>query len=198
MGKNKDDKWVVRWQDDFIHAGARFELLDRKGKHKGCLEILSQPQIECDENEGYVNIKIKAACIGPDGQPMSGENIMRSYDANRLESKRLLYESLISFRFVLEQLIRCLEERLYMPEYFVRLENSRSSVLFHYILLERQMNDAFPDYMVRLRRIVFILDEAFEMAIERLGNQDIYTKSIELFREALSKVEHLVHTIEER
>jgi hypothetical protein len=52
--------------------------------------------------------------------------------------------------------------------------------------------------MVRLRRIVFILDEAFEMSIERLGNQDIYTKSIELFREALSKVEHLVHTIEER
>ena len=60
------------------------------------------------------------------------------------------------------------------------------------------MAEAFPDYMVRLRRIVFILDEAFEMSIERLGNQDIYTKSIELFREALSKVEHLVHTIEER
>ena len=198
MGKNKDDKWIVRWQDDFIHTGAKFELLDRKGKHKGCLEMLSQPQIECDENEGYVTVKMKAACIGPDGQPMSGVNIMRAYDSDRMESKILLYESLRSFRFILEQLIRCLEEKLYMPEYFVRLENSRSSVLFHYILLERQMTDAFPDYMVRLRRIVFILDEAFEMSIERQGNQDIYTTSIELFREALNKVSHLVKTIEER
>lgn len=198
MGKKKEDKWIVRWQDDFIHKGARFELLDRKGNYKGRLEMLSHPQIECDENEGYVTIKIQAGCIDPNGQPMSGVNIMRAYDSNNLESKRLLYKSLISFRFVLDQLLRSLEEKLYVPEYFVCLENSRSSVLFHYILLERQMAEAFPDYMVRLRRIVFILDEAFELSIEKLGNQDIYTKSIELFREALNKIEHLVHMIEER
>lgn len=195
MGKRKDDKWVVRWQDDFVHSGARFDLLDRKGHYMGRLEMLSHPQIECDENEGYVTIKIKAACIDPNGQPMSALNIMKSHDSSKLESRRLLYESLISFRFVLEQLLRSLEEKLYIPEFFVRLENSRSTVLFHYILLERQMAEVFPDYLVRLRRIVFILDEAFEGSIEKLENQDIYTRSIELFRDALSKVRHLIEVI---
>jgi hypothetical protein len=198
MGKRKDDKWVVRWQDDFVHSGARFDLLDRKGHYMGRLEMLSQPQIECGENEGYVTIRIKAACIAPDGQPMSGANIMKSYDSGKLESRRVLHESLISFRFVLEQLLRSLEEKLHIPEYFVRLENSRSSVLFHYILLERQMVDAFPEYMVRLQRIVFTLDEAFEMSIEKIGEKDIYTRSVELFRDALRRIKELEVTISEK
>jgi hypothetical protein len=91
-----------------------------------------------------------------------------------------------------------LEEKLHLPEYFNRVENSRSSVLFHYVLLEKQMAEAFPEYLVRLRRIVFILDEAFEMSIEKLNNLDIYTKSIQLFREALSKVRDLETAITDK
>jgi hypothetical protein len=60
------------------------------------------------------------------------------------------------------------------------------------------MAEAFPEYLVRLRRIVFILDEAFEMSIEKLNNLDIYTKSIQLFREALSKVRDLETAITDK
>ena len=91
-----------------------------------------------------------------------------------------------------------MEEKLHLPEYFNRVENSRSSVLFHYVLLEKQMAEAFPEYIVRLQRIVFTLDEAFEMSIEKLGNKDIYTRSIELFRDALKRIKELEGTISEK
>ena len=60
------------------------------------------------------------------------------------------------------------------------------------------MAEAFPEYLVRLRRIVFLLDEAFEMSIEKLGNQDIYTKSIQQFKEAFAKIRELETTITEK
>lgn len=198
MGKKKEDKWVVRWMDNYLHKGARFDLLDMKGNWKGCLEILSQPRIECDENDGYVTISIKACCNDEKGNPISGINISRAQYSDIMEARHQLYEGLVSFRYVLSQLITVIEEVLYVPEYFNRLENSRSSVLFHYILLEKQMAEAFPEYLVRLRRIVFILDEAFEMSVEKLGEQDIYTRSIQLFREAFGKIKDLEQTIREK
>lgn len=198
MAKDKGSKWVVRWMDDYIHKGARFDLMDMKGNRQGRLELLSIPQIECDENEGYVTIKIKACCNDENGNPISGLNISRSLYNDITMAKHQLYDGLVSFRYVLEQLIISLEEKLHLPEYFNRVENSRSSVLFHYVLLEKQMAEAFPEYLVRLRRIVFILDEAFEMSIEKLNNLDIYTKSIQLFREALSKVRDLETAITDK
>jgi hypothetical protein len=42
------------------------------------------------------------------------------------------------------------------------------------------------------------LDEAFEMSIEKLGNKDIYTRSIELFRDALKRIKELEGTISEK
>jgi hypothetical protein len=60
------------------------------------------------------------------------------------------------------------------------------------------MAEAFPEYLVRLRRIVFLLDEAFEMSIEKLGSQDIYTKSIQQFKEAFAKIQELETTISEK
>lgn len=198
MAKDKGAKWVVRWMDDYIHKGARFDLMDMKGHRKGRLELLSIPQIECDENEGYVTITIKACCNDEKGNPISGLNISRSQYNDITMAKHQLYDGLVSFRYVLEQLILSLEEKLHLPEYFNRVENSRSSVLFHYVLLEKQMAEAFPEYLVRLRRIVFTLDEAFEMSIEKLDNLDIYTKSIQLFREALSKVRDLETAITDK
>ena len=198
MGKIKEDRWVVRWIDDYIHKGARFDLLDMKGDYKGRLEILSAPRIECDENEGYVTIKIKACCNDEAGNPLSGRQIAKTQYCDIVENRRQVYEVIISFRYVLEQAINSLEEKLYLPEYFNRIENSRSSILFHYIMLEKQMAEAFPEYMVRLQRIVFTLDEAFEMSIEKLGNKDIYTRSIELFRDALKRIKELEGTISEK
>ena len=198
MAKDKGAKWVVRWMDDYIHKGARFDLMDMKGNRKGRLELLSIPQIKCDENEGYVTITIKACCNDENGNPISGLNISRSQYNDITMAKHQLYDGLVSFRYVLEQLILSLEEKLHLPEYFNRVENSRSSVLFHYVLLEKQMAEAFPEYLVRLRRIVFTLDEAFEMSIEKLDNLDIYTKSIQLFREALSKVRDLETAITDK
>ncbi len=198
MAKDKGAKWLVRWMDDYIHKGARFDLMDMKGNRKGRLELLSIPQIECDENEGYVIITIKACCNDEKGNPISGLNISRSQYNDITMAKHQLYDGLVSFRYVLEQLILSLEEKLHLPEYFNRVENSRSSVLFHYVLLEKQMAEAFPEYLVRLRRIVFTLDEAFEMSIEKLDNLDIYTKSIQLFREALSKVRDLETAITDK
>ena len=198
MAKDKGSKWVVRWMDDYIHKGARFDLMDMKGNRKGRLELLSIPQIGCDENEGYVTITIKACCNDEKGNPISGLNISRSQYNDITMAKHQLYDGLVSFRYVLEQLILSLEEKLHLPEYFNRVENSRSSVLFHYVLLEKQMAEAFPEYLVRLRRIVFTLDEAFEMSIEKLDNLDIYTKSIQLFREALSKVRDLETAITDK
>ena len=198
MAKDKGAKWVVRWMDDYIHKGARFDLMDMKGNRKGRLELLSIPQIKCDENEGYVTITIKACCNDENGNPISGLNISRSQYNDITMAKHQLYDGLVSFRYVLEQLILSLEEKLHLPEYFNRVENSRSSVLFHYVLLEKQMAEAFPEYLVRLRRIVFTLDEAFEMSIEKLDNLDIYTKSIQLFREALSKVQDLETAITDK
>lgn len=198
MAKDKGAKWVVRWMDDYIHKGARFDLMDMKGNRKGRLELLSVPLIECDENEGYVTITIKACCNDENGNPISGLNISRSQYNDITMAKHQLYDGLVSFRYVLEQLILSLEEKLHLPEYFNRVENSRSSVLFHYVLLEKQMAEAFPEYLVRLRRIVFTLDEAFEMSIEKLDNLDIYTKSIQLFREALSKVRDLETAITDK
>lgn len=198
MSKKKEDKWVVRWMDDYVHKGARYDLLDMKGNWKGRLEILSQPEIEYSENEGYVTIKMKACCNDEDGNPISGRNISRSQYSELYEIRHQLYDGLVSFRYVLEHLVESLEEKLYLPEYFNRVENSRSSVLFHYVLLEKQMAEAFPEYLVRLRRIVFLLDEAFEMSIEKLGSQDIYTKSIQQFKEAFAKIQELETTISEK
>lgn len=45
MAKDKGAKWVVRWMDDYIHKGARFDLMDMKGNRKGRLELLSIPQM---------------------------------------------------------------------------------------------------------------------------------------------------------
>ena len=198
MAKDKGAKWVVRWMDDYIHKGARFDLMDMKGNRKGRLELLSIPQIKCDENEGYVTITIKACCNDENGNPISCQNISSSQYNDITMAKHLLNDGLVSFRYVLEQLILSLEEKLHLPEYFNRVENSRSSVLFHYVLLEKQMAEAFPEYLVRLRRIVFTLEESFEMSIEKLDNLDIYTKSIQLFREALSKVQDLETAITDK
>ena len=189
MKKNNDI--IIRWNTDSIHPGARFDILDRKGREVGRVELLSMPIIEPTENEGYVNLKIKAACIGKDGEPMTRVQLRKEYYLDPIDENIELSEVLTSFRVMLEHLIWSLERDLRISEIYHKWENIRNSFFFHYILLERRIADLYPSYLVRIRRIATIADEGWEQIMNRYAYGQRDGDVVDYFRSALEMLNML-------
>ena len=79
---NENQNWIVDWRSDYIRRGARFVIKDKEGNSQGRLEFLSKPEIEFGDNNGYVTVKIRAACIGSDGKPVTNVKLEKEVGDN--------------------------------------------------------------------------------------------------------------------
>ena len=183
----------IDWRSDYIHEGARFDIRDRKGNLQGRLEFLSNPEIDFGDNNGYVTVKIRAGCIGSDGKPVANVKLEKMIECDTVnEEKYELVMALDSFRFVLWSLIAEMDNNQYVHEFVYRLESSRNTLFFHYVLLERQMARVYPQYLVRIRRIAESLDEAFEKMYNTFYDKEPMENSIEQFKSALKQLNELI------
>ena len=102
----ENQNWIVDWRSDYIRRGARFVIKDKEGNSQGRLEFLSKPEIEFGDNNGYVTVKIRAACIGSDGKPVTNVKLEKEFESYEVNADRYdLIMALDSFRFVLLSLI---------------------------------------------------------------------------------------------
>lgn len=162
MTKEQKDGMRVEWGSDYIHQGARFPIVNRKGDFLGQIEILSEPEVKCCPEDGYVTIILKGGCIGADGQPISNVKLEVDpwYSSDEMEQD--LYNAIYSFSFIISQTLSILKEDSRLQEFFYKVQNIRNSIFFHYILVERKLSVLYPSYLARIRRIASILDEGFE------------------------------------
>ena len=189
----KKAKWNIDWRSDDIRKGARFDIKDKEGNLQGRLEFLSNPEIDFGDNNGYVTVKIRAGCIGSDGKPVTNVKLEKMIECDTVnEEKYELVVALDSFRFVLWSLIAEMDNNQYVHEFVYRLENSRNTLFFHYVLLERQMARVYPQYLVRIRRIAESLDEAFEKMYNTFYDKEPIENSIEQFKNTLKQLSELI------
>ena len=192
MSANKS-KWSIDWRSDYVHQGARFDIKDREGNLQGRLEFLSNPEVDFGENNGYVTVKIRAGCIGSDGKPVTNIKLEKKFESYEVDEDRYdLIIALDSFRFVLLSLIAEIESDAYPNEYIYHFENSRNTLFFHYVLLERKMARVYPQFVVRIRRIAESLDEAFEQMYHFFYGKGAMEKSTEQFKDALKQLNELI------
>ena len=184
--RGKKHKWDIDWRSDGIRKGARFDIKDKEGNLQGRLEFLSDPEIDFGDNNGYVTVKISAGCIGSDGKPVTNVKLEKMIESDPVNEDRCeLVMALDSFRFVLWSLISEMDNNQYVHEFIYRLESSRNTLFFHYVLLERKMARLYPQYLVRIRRIAESLDEAFEKMYNTFYDNEPMENSIEQFKNTL-------------
>jgi hypothetical protein len=189
----ENQNWIVDWRSDYIRRGARFVIKDKEGNSQGRLEFLSKPEIDFGDNNGYVTVKIRAACIGSDGKPVTNVKLEKGFESYEVNADRYdLIMALDSFRFVLLSLIAEIDIDTYLNEFLYRFESSRNTLFFHYILLERKMARLYPQYVVRIRRIAESLDEAFEKMYDFFYGKGPMEISTEQFRNALKQLNELI------
>ena len=185
--------WIVDWRSDYIRKGARFVIKDKEGNSQGRLEFLSKPEIDFSDNNGYVTVKIRAACIGSDGKPVTNVKLEKEFESYEVNEDRYdLIMALDSFRFVLLSLIAEIDTESYLNEFLYHFESSRNTLFFHYVLLEKKMARLYPQYLVRIRRIAESLDEAFEKMYNFFYGNEPMEKSTELFKNALKQLNELI------
>ena len=189
----KKAKWNIDWRSDDIRKGARFDIKDKEGNLQGRLELLSNPEIDFGDNNGYVTVKISAGCIGSDGKPVTNVKLEKMIESDPMNEDRCeLVMALDSFRFVLWSLISEMDNNQYVHEFIYRLESSRNTLFFHYVLLERKMARLYPQYLVRIRRIAESLDEAFEKMYNTFYDNEPMENSIEQFKNTLKQLNELI------
>ena len=189
----KKAKWNIDWRSDDIRKGARFDIKDKEGNLQGRLEFLSDPEIDFGDNNGYVTVKISAGCIGSDGKPVTNVKLEKMIESDPMNEDRCeLVMALDSFRFVLWSLISEMDNNQYVHEFIYRLESSRNTLFFHYVLLERKMARLYPQYLVRIRRIAESLDEAFEKMYNTFYDNEPMENSIEQFKNTLKQLNELI------
>lgn len=189
----KKAKWNIDWRSDDIRKGARFDIKDKEGNLQGRLEFLSDPEIDFGDNNGYVTVKISAGCIGSDGKPVTNVKLEKMIESDPVNEDRCeLVMALDSFRFVLWSLISEMDNNQYVHEFIYRLESSRNTLFFHYVLLERKMARLYPQYLVRIRRIAESLDEAFEKMYNTFYDNETIENSIEQFKNTLKQLNELI------
>ena len=189
----KKAKWNIDWRCDDIRKGARFDIKDKEGNLQGRLEFLSDPEIDFGDNNGYVTVKISAGCIGSDGKPVTNVKLEKMIESDPMNEDRCeLVMALDSFRFVLWSLISEMDNNQYVHEFIYRLESSRNTLFFHYVLLERKMARLYPQYLVRIRRIAESLDEAFEKMYNTFYDNEPMENSIEQFKNTLKQLNELI------
>ena len=189
----KKSQWNIDWSSDYIRKGARFNIKDKEGNIQGRLEFLSKPEIDFGDNNGYVTVKIRAGCIGSDGKPITNVKLEKKFESYEVDEDRYdLIIALDSFRFVLLSLIAEIESDAYPNEYIYHFENSRNTLFFHYVLLERKMARVYPQFVVRIRRIAESLDEAFEQMYHFFYGKGAMEKSTEQFKDALKQLNELI------
>ena len=185
--------WIVDWRSDYIRKGARFVIKDKEGNFQGRLEFLSKPEIDFGDDNGYVTVKIRAGCIGSDGKPITNVKLEKEFESYEVNEDRYdLVMALDSFRFVLLSLIAEIDSDTYVNEFMYHLESSRNTIFFHYVLLERKMARLYPQYVVRIRRIAELLDEAFENMYDFFYGKGPMAKSTEQFKNALKQLNELI------
>jgi hypothetical protein len=189
----KKAKWNIDWRSGDIRKGARFDIKDKEGNLQGRLEFLSDPEIDFGDNNGYVTVKISAGCIGSDGKPVTNVKLEKMIESDPMNEDRCeLVMALDSFRFVLWSLISEMDNNQYVHEFIYRLESSRNTLFFHYVLLERKMARLYPQYLVRIRRIAESLDEAFEKMYNTFYDNEPMENSIEQFKNTLKQLNELI------
>ena len=189
----KKPNWNIDWRSDYIREGARFAIKDKEGNLQGRLEFLSDPEIDFGDNNGYVTVKISAGCIGSDGKPVTNVKLEKMIECDPVNEDRYeLVMALDSFRFVLWSLISEMDNNQYVHEFIYRLESSRNTLFFHYVLLERKMARLYPQYLVRIRRIAESLDEAFEKMYNTFYDNEPMENSIEQFKNTLKQLNELI------
>ena len=160
---SKHNKLNITWTDDIIRPGARFNIINENGGRLGSLEFLSRPEIKSLSNDGYVTVTIKAACLDLRGLPMTDMQFCMEDDFCMFAEENWdFYESLHSFRFILFSMINEMEKDRLIPEFIYHIENSRNTLFFNYVLLEKKMARMYPQFVVTIRRMAQSLDEAFE------------------------------------
>ena len=103
------------------------------------MEFLSKPEIDFGDNNGYVTVKIRAACIGSDGKPVTNVKLEKEFESYEVNEDRYdLVMALDSFRFVLLSLIAEIDTDTYLNEFLYHFESSRNTLFFHYVLLRRR------------------------------------------------------------
>ena len=191
--RGKKHKWDIDWRSDYIRKGARFDIKDKEGNLQGRLEFLSDPEIDFGDNNGYVTVKISAGCIGSDGKPVTNIKLEKMIECDPVNEDRYeLVMALDSFRFVLWSLISEMDNNQYVHEFIYRLESSRNTLFFHYVLFERKMARLYPQYLVRIRRIAQSLDEAFEKMYNTFYDNEPMENSIEQFKNTLKQLNELI------
>jgi hypothetical protein len=181
---SKQNKSNITWTDDVIRPGARFRITGADDRKQGTLEFISEPEIVSQNNDGYVTVTIKAACLDHRGLPMTDLNFCKEDECVFAEENRELYAALHSFRFVLCTMIREMEKDRCIPEFIYSIESSRNTLFFNYVLLEKKMARIYPQFVVRIRRIAESLDEAFEKIYKFQIDS-----SIEQFKNTLERVD---------
>lgn len=190
-GQNQN--WAIDWGSDYIRKGARFVIKDKEGNFQGRLEFLSKPEIDFGDDNGYVTVKIRAGCTGSDGKPITNVRLGKEFEFYEVNEDRCdMIMALDSFRFVLLSLIAEIDSNTCVNEFLYQLENSRNTLFFHYVLLERKMARLYPQYVVRIRRIAESLDEAFEKMYDFFYGKESMEKSTELFKNALKQLNELI------
>ena len=190
-GQNQN--WAIDWGSDYIRKGARFVIKDKEGNFQGRLEFLSKPEIDFRDDNGYVTVKIRAGCTGSDGKPITNVRLGKEFEFYEVNEDRCdMIMALDSFRFVLLSLIAEIDSNTCVNEFLYQLENSRNTLFFHYVLLERKMARLYPQYVVRIRRIAESLDEAFEKMYDFFYGKESMEKSTELFKNALKQLNELI------
>lgn len=189
----QNQNWAIDWRSDYIRKGARFVIKDKEGNFQGRLEFLSKPEIDFGDDNGYVTVKIRAGCIGSDGKPITNVKLEKEFESYEVNEDRYdLIMALDSFRFVLLSLIAEIDSDTYVNEFMYHLESSRNTIFFHYVLLERKMARLYPQYVVRIRRIAELLDEAFENMYDFFYGKGPMGKSTEQFKNALKQLNELI------
>ena len=190
-GQNQN--WAIDWGSDYIRKGARFVIKDKEGNFQGRLEFLSKPEIDFGDDNGYVTVKIRAGCTGSDGKPITNVRLGKEFEFYEVNEDRCdMIMALDSFRFVLLSLIAEIDSNTCVNEFLYQLENSRNTLFFHYVLLERKMARLYPQYVVRIRRIAESLDEAFEKMYDFFYGKESMEKSTELFKNAMKQLNELI------
>ena len=190
-GQNQN--WAIDWGSDYIRKGARFVIKDKEGNFQGRLEFLSKPEIDFGDDNGYVTVKIRAGCTGSDGKPITNVRLGKEFEFYEVNEDRCdMIMALDSFRFVLLSLIAEIDSNTCVNEFLYQFENSRNTLFFHYVLLERKMAILYPQYVVRIRRIAESLDEAFEKMYDFFYGKESMEKSTELFKNALKQLNELI------
>ena len=189
----QNQNWALDWRSDYIRKGARFVIKDKEGNFQGRLEFLSKPEIDFGDDNGYVTVKIRAGCTGSDGKPITNVRLGKEFEFYEVNEDRCdMIMALDSFRFVLLSLIAEIDSNTCVNEFLYQLENSRNTLFFHYVLLERKMARLYPQYVVRIRRIAESLDEAFEKMYDFFYGKESMEKSTELFKNALKQLNELI------